>query len=398
MIKRLALLLVLLTAAAAPALAGRNSVINVPDTQLDMRLHDGQRTSNIAFSGFDSLKVAADTQEFEEGFATGLDLIETWDLTTVAGGTITVEDSQGIFSTFADGDLVQIRTKSPHQFLHGFSNTWRMRVITGDAGGIAGSIREWGVFNSTDGYFFRLDADGMKVVIRRKTIETVISSSSFNNAATFTYTGTGHSYAIQYLDGNRVVFYIDNELVFQKGSQVANLVAESQLPTTVRNEQLGVTSSTRTILITGLAVIRDGAPFTFDSAGRVRVSGGVAEAPAGTDAVVQPVIQRITIGNNQTVDEFYTITSGKALTIQVFDASAESAGTRKSVIFTLYEDPTGTGTPLITLKTIMGNNLNEERIIDQTFIGDGIRRILLRSEQIGGAQMIISRMWQGFEQ
>ena len=373
-------------------------LIRQNDRTQKVRLTDGERDSTIAFSGFDSLKVAAETQVFEEGFAAGLDTVETWDQTTSSGGLVTVVDSQGLFQTFADGDISRIRTKASHQFLHGFSNTWRIRVRINKVNGSLGSTREWGLFDDANGYFFRVDNDGLSVVIRRKTLETVVSSSSFVNSISLST--TGQSYAIQYLNGNRVLFYINGVLAFQSGSSIANLIANSQLRTTINNVQVSSTTGEQLIEIYGLAVVRDGTPFTYDSAGRVRVSGGVAEAPPGTLSVNEPATPKITLNPGQTIDEFYTITDGKSLTLQVLDASVESAGTGKSVVIELFDDPNGDASSLIIIPggILMGNNFNSQRVIDKIFLGDGTRRILLRTTQVGNAQILLSRTWMGFEQ
>ena len=388
----LLLLSLISSASAAPT---QCTIRNPRGETLPIQQSDGTRKSGIIFNGFDIAKTALTTQVFEEGFSVGIDTITVWNEFTVGGGTISVADSQATFTTSAAGDEARIATQLTHSFLHGFSNIWRTRLKTVDTGEVSGSTRAWGVFDDNNGYFFKLDGEGLHVVIRRKAVDVVISSSSF--LTPIVYTGNAHSYAIQYLNGNRVIFYYDGILIHQAASQAQNLVALSQLRTTFDNKQ-SITSGDKILEVYGLAVIREGVPFQFDTAGNLKVSGGAAEAPAGTDPVSSPAVPRVTIGPNATIDSFFTITTGKTLTIQVLEVAAMSAGTGKGIVATLFEDPNGDLSVLNEVKTLMGNNINEERVIDRTFAGDGTRRILLRVEQIGAASMIISREWEGFEQ
>lgn len=398
-------LLILLLLFGIPTPATSEDVVEIVNPRgqsIGTQLTDNRRKLTAGFTGFDQLIAAPPTQVFEEGFATGLDTEKVWTVTTVGAGTITVQNAQGDVNTFGTNDSSKMVTQLPHQFLHGFSNTWRIRVRLDDTVSITGGVREWGIFDTSDGYLFRMDENGLHVVIRRLTVETVIDEVDFANIIpNGGLVPTAMSYAIQYLNGNRVLFYINNDIVHEAASKTGSLVATSQLRTTINNFQTALsTGGPQMIQIYGLAMLRDGSPNTYDTIGRLRVTGGVSEAPPGTIEVMIPATPKISITANQVVDEFFTITDGKTLTLQALEAGVESAGTGKSVMIELFDDPNGDLSVLIPIPAgfLIGNNFNDERILSASFLGDGIRRILLRTTQLGAANITMSREWRGFEQ
>lgn len=353
------------------------------------------------FTGFNTLKIAQETQIFEEGWAKGLDTDEVWDVTETGTGTVVVLDSEGIFATVVAGDEATIQTKLPHQFLHGFSTLWRIAFHTDSlgvrgAGGSQDQKYEFGPHDVDDGYFFRING-GLDCVIRRKTVETVTNIVGFISGR--------HAYAIQYLDGNQVRFYVDGVLVHSAISGNNNLVAKSNLPTTITNKQ-DATVGLSIGKAYGLAVIREGAPFVFNSSGELMVSSGRVSTPSGALKVLQPTGDPlVTLSPNQVLDDFYLITNGSTLTVQQLRARVESAGTGKSVRIELFHDPLGVNpappssqpASWIRIDTLMGNNFNQDASQDNVFVGDGTRRIVLRLKQTGSASIAVDGQWQGFE-
>lgn len=127
-----------------------------------------------------------------------------------------------------------------------------------------------------------------------------------------------------------------------------------------------------------------------DASNRLLVSTATASPPAST-----PVIQRAFSSMAGTSDLFYVITNGKTLTIQRLRSGSET-GTGGSV-GELYEDPTGTGTPLNSIGRIYSNGSSNQVDISEDFVGNGTRRILLRRRALGGGAREISTTWTGFE-
>lgn len=377
-----------------------NWEMNISTTQNLVQLSDGFQAPGIALNGFRIPKTSLETLIFQEGFSNNLNVEETWDVFSVGGGSVAVADGEGVLITTAAGQSIIIETQVPHPFTHGYSNLWRVRLILNDPFAVAGSTRSWGIFDENDGYLFRLNGNGLSAVIRRKTVETIIASSTWSNMTKSLEDMDARSYAIQYLNGNRVVFYLDDIPVAGAGSMVGSLIAKSNIPTRFENLQ-SLDVSTKTMKFTGLAVIREGSPFLFDSAGALVVSGSIAEAPEGTIAVKRPEgTSRLDVNPGSVTDDFYTITNDKTLVIQVLGASSASAGTGKSIIIELFDDPNGDESLLIPIPgaVLMGNNFNTERVISRTFSGDGVRRILMRITQDGNASMKIASEWRGFEQ
>lgn len=370
------------------------------DRTAKVQITDGERDMKVAFSGFDNLKVANETQIFEEGFSQGLDTEEIWNEIEVGTGSVSVVDSEGIMTVSALSDEATIQTKIPHQFLHGFSTTWRMRGHLNNTGEI-GNVREWGPMDDQNGYGFKLDGTTFSAVIRRKGVDTLIDQSAF--VEPFTLDANTHTYEIQYLNGNKVVFYVDNVFRHQAVSGANNLIAKSNVPSRVHNLNSTATG-TNIITMFGLAVVRDGAPFGFDTIGRLRVTSGVVEAPPGTAEIL--VGGRKNLSPNQVIDETHTITNGLTVTLQVLKARVESAGTGKSVIATIYSDPLGVNAAppgsvpasWVEIDTVMGNNFNIDAVQTKSLSGDGTARVVLRTEQVGSASMICFTSFQGFEQ
>jgi hypothetical protein len=351
------------------------------------------------FTGFNTFKVAQETQIFEEGFSTGLDTTEVWNLTETGTGTVTTTDSQGVFACPAIGDVAMIETKLPQQFFHGFSTLWRIRPYT-----------------STLGTLF-------ECVIRRKGVDTKTTLTGYDNNT--------NGFAIQYLDGNLVRFYftqggLPNALVHQAGSGADNLIAIPNLRSRIRMERtvsntifewgnydddngyfyrLTAASGVEEMKIYGLAVIREGAPFQFNASGELIVTSGIPSTPPGSTKVLRPSGDPlVTLSPNQVLDDFFTITNGTTLTVQQLRARVESAGTGKSVRAELFYDPNGTNPTAGSqpgdwerIDTLMGNNFNADAPQDRVFTGDGTARIVLRRKQIGSATIAVDAQWQGFE-
>ena len=108
---------------------------------------------------------------------------------------------------------------------------------------------------------------------------------------------------------------------------------------------------------------------------RLLVSSQPPSAGPGETSVAINLIGAYSGSNN---DVFYTITSGKTLSINFLSVSGEANG--KGMKFSLYEDPNGDASVLniIPQADIITDGFPSQRSISVSFSGDGTRRILLR--------------------
>lgn len=127
------------------------------------------------------------------------------------------------------------------------------------------------------------------------------------------------------------------------------------------------------------------------SDGRMFTSSAVT-APTGTTAVSVSAIGDV----NTTADTYYTITSGKTLTIQRLEGGAEEGGRGCKV--EIFEDPNGDAS-VLTLISIFYCQYNSFCIdLLRSFVGNGTRRILLRRTAFGTGLREIFGRWIGYEE
>jgi hypothetical protein len=86
-------------------------------------------------------------------------------------------------NTIASGDEVHHTSNLYHRYIPGSSHLFLTTVACGDVGK-TNLVREWGLFDDENGYFFRLSGTAFQLVVRSNTsgsiTETVINQSAFN--------------------------------------------------------------------------------------------------------------------------------------------------------------------------------------------------------------------------
>lgn len=117
-------------------------------------------------------------------------------------------------------------------------------------------------------------------------------------------------------------------------------------------------------------------------------------APTGATGVIRDDFSDV--ADTSGVDITYTVTDLKTLTIQVLVAGAET--TTGGSIVELFEDPSGTGSPLIRISSLFVNGQSDNAPVHQDFIGNGTRRIILRRRGYSGSAREMFAQWIGFEE
>lgn len=128
------------------------------------------------------------------------------------------------------------------------------------------------------------------------------------------------------------------------------------------------------------------------SSSRLLVSQEISSIPVGSTAV-----GRTTDGLVSTfVDDVYTITNTKTLTIQRLFGGAQGSISGGKV--ELFYDPLATGIGMTLIAKFFLNGSSSQIDLSDKFVGDGIRAIRMRRTGLsGGSQEMFSR-WIGYEE
>lgn len=94
-------------------------------------------------------------------------------------------------------------------------------------------------------------------------------------------------------------------------------------------------------------------------------------------------------------DDFYVIPNGVVLTLQQLNAGAAIGNGGSKV--ELYEDATGTGTPLVLLAALYVDGSSDFVPLSRQLTGNGTRRVILRRTPLGGGSREVYGAWTGYE-
>ena len=130
---------------------------------------------------------------------------------------------------------------------------------------------------------------------------------------------------------------------------------------------------------------------SFDESNRLLVS--TATPPEGPGETRLSIIQKGSISG--TVDHFRLVTNGKTLTLQRFSAGAQDSVSGSVV--ELFEDPNGDASVLNAIEDIFLNGSSGQKDLNLNFVGNGIRKILMRRRNLGGGNFEVSGRYEGFE-
>lgn len=126
-----------------------------------------------------------------------------------------------------------------------------------------------------------------------------------------------------------------------------------------------------------------------DASGRLQVSAPSPTAPPASTSITQ-TIDGI-VGNNDSINSFYTITSGDTLTIQRLLATGHAANNGWDM--EIYSDPLGVGAAgsavqgswvllgYINIPATGGSDFSD---LNAELLGDGTARVVLRRHRLGG--------------
>jgi len=202
-------------------------------------LYDSELRKRVAISPSGVLRADKTVALISASFiGTTLD-VNYWTSTVANAGTNTLGSGQAVLrtNTTADGSAA-LESKHTARFIGPTINYFH-GVVRLSTAGTTNNVRRWGVFNADNGFFFQLSASTFSVISRRATVDTTVSSGSFNGTSTtFTMDTNAHVYEIFYND-MYVWFFIDNVLYHTVTGSTATLAASLNLKITMSNTNSG---------------------------------------------------------------------------------------------------------------------------------------------------------------
>jgi hypothetical protein len=341
-----------------------------------------------------------------EKFDKAIDIVNRWEPILAGAGTYSQPGNDYTLyldTTTASGDSVELsfRESNLEETTGGFAE---FEVGAKFGNNLqAGNVREWGYKDTAglNGVFFRVNGTTLDFVNLKGGVENVTSLAESLPNLNF------HLYKIEHLGAGKISGFIDGNQVVdfspaaasQVGSaekrpflKMYNTAALAASPTSSEFHWIRLLdqSGTRTTIV-GIDDNNIFRQVRVNTAGRLLVSQEPPTPPAATT----PVKISAKDVMSATVDTFYTITSGKTLTIQRLSAGAQSSNSGH--IIELYEDPNGDLSVLNIIDDIYVNGSSSQKDLLGDFIGDGTRRILLRRRAFGGGNNDVTGIWQGYE-
>jgi len=341
-----------------------------------------------------------------EDFGRPFDAVNRWNEVIVGTATRTqpansfqldlnvgIDATDSITETFKEGDFRGIPSGFQKiDYFVSFGSTLQ-----------AGSRREWGYKDTSalNGIFFRIDGFSMSLVTLKGGAETINDLTSFLPDENF------HQYTIEQQGAARVIANLDGQKLTEIVSPSTSLIGDSEKKPYFAMYNAaplgGLPSKTSFQWLVSSEQSDQGARiYGVDDNGNIRAvvvndSGRflVEIQPPIPPPATTPIFERAQSVMSGTEDLFRTITNGTILTIQTLSAGAEISNAGS--IIELFEDPSGTGSPLNIIENIYVGGASFQTILNVDFIGDGTRRILLRRRNFSGGNLDVTGIWTGFE-
>lgn len=134
-----------------------------------------------------------------------------WTATPTAGGTATQANGLQVLSTNTTANAaIQVVSTSKARFIGQSENQYVAQIMMGDTG-TANNVRRWGVFDGTNGAYFKLSGTTLYIATVQGGVETAVASTSWNGVQTVPTLTALNTYKIEYRL-KTVLFYINGAL------------------------------------------------------------------------------------------------------------------------------------------------------------------------------------------
>lgn len=185
-----------------------------------------------------------------------------WTPSVTGAGTVTQNVATAILATgtTANGSASLV-SKNAARYVASNANYYRGVVRIGTVG-VANNVMRWGAFDANDGCFFQLAASTFSIVTRRATVDTVVSSGSFNGSST-TYTADTvvHTYEILWTNTS-VYFFIDETLIHTVNASTNTWTATPALKVGATNTNSGGSTTNVQLFVRVMSISRLGEEYS----------------------------------------------------------------------------------------------------------------------------------------
>lgn len=124
--------------------------------------------------------------------------------------------------------------------------------------------------------------------------------------------------------------------------------------------------------------------------GRLKVSQEPPTPPVGTTGVIQTEYGSVSTFD----DDEYIIPNGETLVLQRFSGGGEQANAGN--VIELWDDMNGTGIGMSIIDTIFCSATSDQHDLNETFLGDGTRKIRMTRRRLSGGAVILFGRWEGY--
>lgn len=212
----------------------------VENTPMDeMRVVEPVRLVGTTFVG-----TTLDTNFWTATIAASGGTIATADLTTMPGA-LTISSK-----TDATGSVI-VQSVRRARYTSGSANRYRAQIQFGDVGK-ADNTKRWGMFDGTNGAYFKLAGTALSVCTLKAGAETAVASASWNGSTTTPTLTNATVYEI-YITNGKVYFVISGVLVHTVSATATTWTATTNLP--VRMDNINAGNTTDTIMYVRVASI-----------------------------------------------------------------------------------------------------------------------------------------------
>ncbi len=281
--------------------------------------------------------------------------------------------------------------------------------------------KRWGYRNAakTDGVFFQIAGDVLEWYTLLSGVETLqdnISSALTDPDIAGGLLGAGNGgdsvfalFQIEHLEAGKINIKIAGKQLATTIAGGATLTGDSEKIPYMETVNTAVTATAPDDFQAHWMKLADDNGTKFSLAGKtskgipkdvlvnelgelvtVATTGG---APPATTPI--SIVEKGDVSSTAGVNNLYTITNSTVLTIQRMSGGAEQSNSGS--IVELFEDPNGDLSVLNPIEDVYVNGDSDDKDLNDTFDGDGTRRIVLRRRNFGGGTNEMTGKWSGFE-
>lgn len=285
-------------------------------TWKSIQIEESQTGHTTFIDDFRALKTASAVNLAGGSFFTNNKDTNFWAETVTGTGSVTQANGVATLATGTTANsTTQYQSVRVARFIPGMINFYRGVLRVGDTGA-ANNIRNWGIFDSSNGAFFQLSGTTMNIVTRNGSSDTVVSKASWNKDNTFTLDTNYHEYEI-HVSYIEIEFWIDEVLVHKVSYGTALPALTLNLPITMQNNNTNG-AATNVSLIVSVAII--------DRLGQLINNSTYKNITTATTTVLKQgtgMLHRIVINNPTGTITVYDNTAGSGTTIAGIDSTSK---------------------------------------------------------------------------